>query len=214
MSDKLAVPSRRLLARILAQPERVKAVQALPPRALLALIDRVGLEDAGEIVAMATVEQLERMFDDDLWRSPKPGEDERFDPARFSLWLEVLLEAGSAFAADPLAELDEGLLAVALQAHVLVIDLDELVLTAIDPQLEKALESGPSVEFDQYRAIGRRHDGWDTLVAALTTLDERHPDVLRRLLERLCRAASEWIADNGGPCHVLTSEEMLGEGPP
>jgi hypothetical protein len=211
MTDKLAVASPTLLSRILVQPQLVKAVQALPPPALLALIDHVGLEDAGEIVAMATVEQLERMFDDDLWRSPKPGEDERFDPARFGLWLEVMLEAGSTFAADRLAELDEGLVAVAFDAQLLVIDLDELVLTMIDPALEKALENGPYLDFDQYRVIARRADGWDTLAAALTSLDERHPGVLRRVLERLCRASSEWIADNGGLCNVLTAVEMLAE---
>jgi hypothetical protein len=211
MSHNLAVPSRRLLTRLLDQPQLVKAVQALPPRALLAAIDQVGLEDAGEIVALATVEQLGRIFDEDLWRAPEPGEDERFDPARFSLWLEVMLEAGATFAADRLAQLDEELLALALHALVLVIDLDELVLTAIDPELERALEDAPHLEFDQYRVIARRDDGWDTLTAALTALDERHGSMLRRLLERLCRASSEWIADNGGLCQVLTSVEMLQE---
>lgn len=209
MSDKLRVPSRTLLSRLLDEPHIVRAVQALPPRALLQLVDQIGLEDAGEIVALATTEQLETMFDEDLWRSSKPGADERFDAARFGLWLEVLLEAGEAFAADKLANLDEELLALALHAEVLVIDLDELVLSAIEPELEKALDSGPSLDFDQYRVIGRRPEGWDTLAAALTAFDERHPGLLRRLCDRLCRASSEWIADNGGLCQVLTSAEML-----
>jgi hypothetical protein len=211
MNDKLAVPSRRLLSRILDQPQLVKAVQALPPRALLGLIDHVGLEDAGEIVSMATVAQLERMFDEDLWRSAKPGEDERFDPARFGLWLEVMLEAGPAFAADRLAEMNEDLVGLALHGLVLVIDLDELALSAIDAQLEKALEDGPYVELGEFRVIGLRPDGWDTLAAVLTALDERHPETLRRLLVRLCKASSEWIWDNGGLCNVLTSTEMLEE---
>jgi Family of unknown function (DUF6178) len=211
MNDKLAVPSRTLLSRILDEPQIVQAVQALPPPALLQLIDQVGLADAGEIVALATTGQLEKMFDEDLWRSAAPGADERFDPARFGLWLEVMLEAGEAFAADTLANLDEELLALALHAELVVIDLDELVLTAIEPELEKALESEPYLDFDQYRALGRRMEGWDTLGAALTALDQRHPGLLRRLLERLGRASGEWIADNGGLCQVLTSIEMLEE---
>src|SRR6476659_6368681 len=112
MSDKLIVPSRALLTRLLDEPGLVRAVQALPPRALLQLIDQVGLEDAGELVALATTDQLERIFDEDLWRSSAPGADERFDPARFALWLEVMLEAGEAFAADTLAGLDEELVAL------------------------------------------------------------------------------------------------------
>src|SRR5262245_34900528 len=126
MTNELAAPSRKLLSRILERPGLVKAVQALPARALLGVIDQIGLEDAGELVAMATIEQLQHMFDDDLWRSPRPGEEERFDPARFAVWLEVLLEAGDAVLADKLAALDQTLLALALHARVLVLDLDEL----------------------------------------------------------------------------------------
>jgi Family of unknown function (DUF6178) len=211
MNHKLAVPSRKLLSRLLDQPRLVQAVQAMPPRALLRLIDHVGLEDAGEIVALATTRQLERMFDEDLWRAGRPGEDERFDPARFGLWLEVMLEAGEPFTADKLADLPEDLLALALDAQVLVIDLDELAISAIDEQLEKLLENGPCLDFGPHRAIARQVEGWDALAAALTALDERHPDVLRRLLERLCHASSEWIRDNGGLHHVLTSVEMLEE---
>ena len=54
---------RTLLEGILDQPELMRAVQALPPASLLRLIDRVGLEDAGELVALTTVDQLRRVFD-------------------------------------------------------------------------------------------------------------------------------------------------------
>ncbi|HZS39792.1 MAG TPA: DUF6178 family protein [Polyangia bacterium] len=211
MNDKLAVRSRKALARLLEQPRLVEKVQALPPRALLGLIDHVGLEDAGELVALATVEQLARIFDEDLWRSARAGEDERFDPARFGLWLEIMLEAGEAFAADRLAALPEDLLALALHAVVLVIDLDEVTLSVVDDQLEKALESGPYLDVGGYRVIARSWDGWDALGAALGALDEHHGEALRRLLERLFRTTTEWIADNGGLCNVFTSEELLHE---
>jgi hypothetical protein len=59
--------------------------------------------------------------------------------------------------------------------------------------------------------IARRPDGWDALTAVLTALDERHPDELRCMPVRLCNASSEWIADNGGLCNILTSVEMLEE---
>src|SRR5437899_3187478 len=138
---------RTLLARILEQPGLVSAVQALPPAALLRLIDRVGLEDAGELVALATVEQLRRVFDEDVWRSARPGEDERFDAARFTLWLEVMVEAGERFAADKLAELPEDEVALALHHQVLVISLDELALLISEGEGQvppaKAVEDTP-----------------------------------------------------------------------
>jgi len=119
---RIAPPApRALLSRILDQPDLVAAVQALPARALGRLIDHVGLEDCGEIVALATTDQLRRIFDDDLWRTRRPGQDESFDADRFTLWLEVMLEAGEDFAAEKLAELPEDLVTLALARQVLVI---------------------------------------------------------------------------------------------
>jgi hypothetical protein len=208
MANSLTTQPRRLLQRILDRPDIVAAVRALEPRALLRLVDEVGLEDAGELVALATREQLERVFDEDLWTSAAPGKDEELDGARFLLWLEVLLEAGEAACADKLAEMSEDLLLLALHRHVVVIDLDEMALS-ITGEDEQALEDSPNVEIDNYRAIGRRLEGWDALSTILLALDERHPDLIRRVLERLWRAYSEWIWDNGGLAQVLTSAEML-----
>jgi len=73
--------SGHLLARILDEPTLVAAAQSLPAQALGKVISHVGLEDAGEIVALATTSQLESIFDDDLWRSPSPGKDGTFDAA-------------------------------------------------------------------------------------------------------------------------------------
>src|SRR5512144_1122618 len=97
--------ARALVSRILEEPGLAQAVRGLEPRTLGRLIDHVGLEDAGEIVALASTAQLTAVFDEDLWRSDRPGEDERFDAARFAVWLEVLLEVGERFAARKLVEL-------------------------------------------------------------------------------------------------------------
>jgi hypothetical protein len=204
---------RQLVTRILEEPALVRAVQSLGPRALHALVERVGLEDAGELVALATVEQLERVFDEDLWKAARAGEDERFDAARFLVWLEIMREAGDAFAADTLATMSADLVAMALHQHVHVIDLDALAVDMSerddDALVEKALDSGLHHELGQYRVIARRHDGWDAIVNVLATLEQRHGDDFDRLLERLCHASSEYIDDNGGLYRVLTSEEML-----
>jgi hypothetical protein len=207
--------SRALLSRILDQPNLVAAVQALPAQALGKLIDHVGLEDSGEIVALATTEQLRRIFDDDLWRSECPGKDEEFHAERFALWLEIMLEAGEEFAAQRLAELPEDLVTLALQKHLLVINIDELALAMSgrqsreDALLEKALESCLGEEIGEFRIISRRHDGWDAILSVLLALDRNHHDFLQRVLERCCWVAAEFIEENGGLFDVLNSEDML-----
>ena len=80
----------RLLRHVLERPELVREVRELRPAELGKLIDFVGLEGAGELVALATTEQLERVFDEDLWTSERAGEDPHFDSKRFATWLEVI----------------------------------------------------------------------------------------------------------------------------
>src|SRR5215831_6836134 len=116
-----ALPSTQLLTRILERPGLVAAVRELPGAVLGKLIDRIGLEDAGELVALASTAQLERVFDDDLWRADRAGGDETFRPERFVLWLRVMAEAGEAQLVQRLGELPQDLLALAVHRLVLVL---------------------------------------------------------------------------------------------
>jgi hypothetical protein len=206
--------ARTLLARVLESPELPTQIQALPGPVLGKLIAHVGLEDAGELVALATTEQLAQVFDEDLWQSPAIGQDERFDSERFLVWLSILLEAGERSVAARLAELPQDLLTLAFQRHVLVLSEDELraELTAEDDEAEaaeKAFESCLSEEIDDYQLIWRGGDGWDDVLSALLAFDRDHHDLAVELLERCARHSREYIDDNGGLYEVLTSEEML-----
>ncbi|PTL82013.1 DUF6178 family protein [Vitiosangium sp. GDMCC 1.1324] len=209
--------TRSLLYRILESPEQVSALQHLPPPTLARLIHHVGLEDAGELVALATTQQLARIFDEDLWRSTRPGREERFDAERFGLWLEVLLEMGADRAAARLAEMDEDFVTFALSGQLLVLDLDMLTMDRLrsaegqedEALVDKALESSLSHELDRFLLISRKPESWDAVLSVLVALDESHHELLTRLLERCCHHASEYIEDNGGLYAVLTTAEQL-----
>jgi len=211
------VDTRSLLYRILENPEQVSALQQLPAPALTRLIHHVGLEDAGELVALATTQQLARIFDEDLWRSERPGRQERFDAERFGLWLEVMLEMGADRAAARLAEMDEDFVTFALSGQLLVLDLDVLTMERLRPGegredealVDKALESSLSHELDRFLLIARRPESWDAVLSVLVALDESHHELLTRLLERCCHQAAEFIEDNGGLYAVLTTAEQL-----
>jgi len=207
---------RQLLTRILEEPELVGLIQGLEAPVLSQLIQHIGLEDSGELVALATTEQLERIFDEDLWRSARPGKDETFDAERFALWLQVMLEAGVEFTAQKLSELDEDLVTLAVCKHVLVVDMDALSgrmstnsRSDEDDLTDKALESCLSEEFAEYQLIAKDPMSWDALLSVLVELDKNHHDFLTRLLDRCCYLSTEYIEDNGGLYNVLTSEEML-----
>ncbi len=208
-----ATSTGRLLTALLDSPALVQQLRALPAPAVGNLVRRIGLEDAGEVLALLSVDQLTLLLDDVLWHSDAPGTDESFDLRRFVTWLEVMLEAGDAFVADRLAELSEDLLTLAVSRFALVFDLEEVEAEASSRDegelVEKALDSSLCQEIDSHLLIARHHDGWDALVTALVALDERHNDVLNRILHRCWQAAHEQLDDAGGMYALLTAEDVL-----
>ena len=207
-------PSTALLLRILEEPRLVAAVRALPGAELGKLIDRIGLEDAGELVALASTAQLERVFDDDLWHADRVGGDETFRPERFALWLRVMLEAGEDALVRRLCELPQDLVALAVHRLVLVMDMDVLadMLHFADEEAEElagALENAAVEEWEEFRLIARDPDVWEDVWNALLLLDRDHHDRLRAILERCRDISTEYISGQGGLFQVLTADEML-----
>jgi hypothetical protein len=210
--------SQSLLNQILSRPNWIQVIQKLDAHILSQLIHHIGLEDSGELVALATTEQLTKIFDDDLWKNESPGQEEKLDIDRFSVWLEILFEIGEEFAVQKITEMDEDFLVMALSQQVLVIDVEQLAIQVsgrggnrsaqIDLE-EKVLESSLHHEFEEYRIISRRSEGWDTILTLLVALDRDHHSFLRRILDRCAYLSSEFIDDNGGLFQVLTAEEML-----
>ena len=206
--------STQLLLRILDRPELLAAVRELPAPVLGRLIDRVGLEDAGELVALASSEQLQGVFDQDLWRAAAPGEDETFQPERFALWLEILFEGGEDFLIEQLCALPRDLLALAVHRLLLVVDMDALGRRFSEPgedfeRIERALDAALFDEWQEFRLLARDSMHWDVVWAALLALDRDHHELLRAILEQCCALSSEYSDERGGLYAVLTSAEML-----
>jgi hypothetical protein len=202
-----------LLAQLLDDPQLAPQLRALPAPVLRQVILRIGLEDAGELVALSSLEQLREVFDEDLWRSPRPGQDDAFDAARFCTWLEVLLEAGDAFVADRLAELSEDFLFFAFSRLLRALDAAEVAASIRDDDeaglLDKVLEADACQELGDFLVVPRIENGWDAVWTALLALDERHPDLLRAILQRCWLATREQAEGAGGLYEVLTGEEQL-----
>jgi hypothetical protein len=108
---------RGALDRILNTPGLENVIPRLRPDLLHRVIQTCGLEDCGEIVALATPEQLASIFDLDLWRAARAGRDEQFDADRFGVWLEVLVENGAAAAAQKVAGMDVALVIAVLRGR-------------------------------------------------------------------------------------------------
>ena len=177
----------RALQRILDTPQLAKAVPQLPAELLHRVIQRHGLEDSAEIVALATPEQLARVFDLDLWQRDRAGLDEHFDPERFGTWLHVLLEGGEESAARILAGMAPGLLIAGFAQHVRVFDM--------------GTDLPSTCELGGYRLLARRDDAWEPVVDALMVLEQAEPVRFHHVMAG-CRALSNSKPEESG-MHVL-----------
>lgn len=209
--------TRSLLNSLIELPDLPRTIQELPAQTFAALIRKVGVEDSGELVALATTEQLVRAFDEDLFVSERPGERESLDVGRFIVWLEVLLEAGDEVAAQRIAELDEDFVAHAL-GGVLVVVAEDALRDRLDSGdedearlVDKSLESALTEELDGYLLIARRHDGWDAAISLVLALDRDHRALLERLLDRLANVGSTQLDDLEAFSTLLSEGESLAE---
>src|SRR6185437_2737081 len=72
---------------ILAEPEAARLVPLLPVQELYYAIEEVGLADAGELVALASPEQVQGLIDLDAW------ERDHLDEAKMRGFIDALVEA-------------------------------------------------------------------------------------------------------------------------
>ncbi len=208
--------SRGLVARLLDAPDLATGLRALPPPSFGALVRKVGVEDAGELLALATTEQIVAAFDEDLFANAAPGEREAFDPGRFAVWLEVLLEAGDEALAGRFVELSEDFAVHALSSLVWVFDDDALRARMREggddaDAADKALESALSEEIDGYLLVAREPAGWDAVLSLVLALDRDHRDFLVRILDRCVDVASPLLDDLDELATRLTEAESLAE---
>jgi Family of unknown function (DUF6178) len=200
-SDKPArrdeTDGRGLLDRILNTPSLEHVIPRLRPDLLHRVIQTCGLEDCGEIVALATPEQLARVFDLDLWRAAKAGLDEQFDADRFGVWLEVLLESGAAAAAQKLAGIDVDLVIAGLAQHALVYDIAAVTpyettdgeLITFYADAIRVFDDGLKFDVGGYLLLAKRADSWEAIVEVLMSLDAGFPDYFHQVMQG-CRTLS------------------------
>jgi len=201
-----------VLDRILGTPHLARVVPQLQPELLHRVIRSVGLQDCGELVALATPDQLARVFDLDLWRTSRPGLDEQFDADRFGLWLEVLVESSASVAAGKLAEMNLDLVVAGLAQHVRVFDpasfMPSVTIDGEEMAAARPGDDGVRCEVGGYLVTARGIGSWDAILAVLIALDAEHPACFHRVM-RGCRTLSNSRPEVDGLHDLLTYPEQV-----
>lgn len=81
-----ALPAKQRADALIEHPRAAELVAQLPVQDFYYLVKDLGLADAGELLALATAEQLQGCLDLDVW------DKDRVDLPRLRAWMEVLLE--------------------------------------------------------------------------------------------------------------------------
>jgi Family of unknown function (DUF6178) len=202
--------SRPLLDRLLNTPDLARIVPRLQPDVLHRVIQRCGLEDSAELVALATPEQLAGILDVDIWRVRAPAVDEEFDADRFGVWLQVLMEAGAPIAAQKLVALDLELVIAGFARLAAVFDhLAVSGFTTLDGEHRpgRVLHGGPVSEIGGYVIEARRRSAWDAIVDLLVFLDAEHREYFQRLM-RGCVRLSNGPREADGFHNLLEDREQ------
>lgn len=190
---RYAPSERDLFHRILNTPHLEQVIPRLQPEVLHRALQKFGLEDCGELVSLATPEQLARVFDLDLWRAAQPGLDEQFDADRFGVWLEVLLEFGAEAAARKLAGIDAELVITGVAQHALVFDRAAVssyeTLEGVRIEVSHSGDDGLTSDIGGYALAARRTDSWEAIVEVLMSLEAGHSPYFHQVM-RGCRMLS------------------------
>jgi hypothetical protein len=215
MKHEGSVPQKRqerrtVLARILDTPHLEHVVPRLQPDLLHRVIQSCGLEDCGELVMLATPQQLTRIFDLDLWRSAEPGMGELFDADRFGVWLEVLAEFDATMAAQKLAQMDAEIVITGLSQHARVLDCSVVTPYRTTDGIEFngiRQPDGLTCDIGGYRLIAKRSDSWEAMVDILISLDAEHPDYFHQVMSG-CRALSNSGRELDGLDDLLSDDHQ------
>jgi hypothetical protein len=208
LSKKLTISSKLSLRNIVENPALPAVLGHMQPKTLARLVDRVGLNDAAEIMALVPVRNLLRALDEAVWKSPRPGASQEFDPAEFVGWLQIWIGVDDLFVAERLAAINDEYLAMCLSSVLLVdgsassgfaADLSEYAVYSHAPGEPGYTDCSKS---DCYAIYGHFlvrppfEDDWEIIRAALDALWRHEPDRLLHVLGTL--ASSESMHNSAG----------------
>jgi hypothetical protein len=152
---------------------------------------------------------LASVLDLDLWRSARPGHDERFDTERFGEWLELLVDAGDTVAAQTVAAMDEHLVVGGLSRYVRVFDAAAIATPPDgEPPDIDATSHRPECEVGGYLVRGITADGWDAIMALLLALEADHHERFHAVM-RECRRLSDSTPEVDGLDNLLMEPDQL-----
>ncbi|HEX3836012.1 MAG TPA: DUF6178 family protein [Steroidobacteraceae bacterium] len=188
MPTKQLSRETRSLRAVLDNPALPALIQSLPARDLAQLCARIGIGDAAQIMALAPAERLVQALEVSVWKTPRPGMSEVFDPRELIEWIGAWLEIGETFTAQRLAAVpDENLMLYLSQlASVSTTAMWGFERSTEIEDLDRIYApSHDETTYGPYVVSARQHEDWEILRGSLDAMWADAPERLLHLLSQL-----------------------------
>lgn len=145
-----AIPAKERVDALLSHAQAPQLVRTMDPQALYSLIHEAGVNDAYELVWMASGEQVQAMVDFDCWTR------DTLDLERFADWLDLLLQRDDDGFREMIEAMDPETIVIWLREHVQVFfwEQDVDLLDMIDAPVMTSPDGVYAIVVPEEEAIG------------------------------------------------------------
>ena len=144
------IPAKERVDALLSHPQASQLVRTMDPQALYSLIHEAGVNDAYELVWMASGDQVQAMVDFDCWTR------DTLDMERFADWLDLLLQRDDDGFSEMMEAMDPETIVIWLREHVQVFFWEEDVdlLDMIDAPVMTSPDGVYAIVVPEEESIG------------------------------------------------------------
>jgi hypothetical protein len=154
----MGLPAKRRLELILERPDAQSVTAALDANDFFHTIQEIGPDDSVPLLALASLEQVNHLFDIEWWRR------DTLEPAKALAWIERLSRAGGTALLEWLSNADFELLVSLFKQWISLDTAPE------DIDLVEAVESLPPRTLDNHYFWESRYPQFDHLITELLTV--------------------------------------------
>jgi hypothetical protein len=194
--ELMSLPAKRRLKLIVERPDAQSVVAALDVNDFFYTVQEIGAEDSLPLLALASIEQMNHLFDIEWWRK------DTVEPAKALTWIERLRKAGGSKLLEWLSAADFELLVSLFKRWI------EVGIAPEDIDLVEAAEQLPPMTIDNLYFWESRYPQYDDLIThLLTTIFETNYGFFKELMNNVLYASTPEVEESAHQFHRARLED-------
>ena len=194
--ELMNIPAKRRLKLIVERPDAQSVVAALDANDFFHTVQEIGADDALPLLALASFEQMNHLFDIEWWRR------DTLEPAKALIWIERLRRTGGSQLLEWLRRVDFELLVSLFKRWIVVNIAPE------DIDMVEAAEKLPSKTIDDLHFWESRYPQYDDLITdLLTKIFETNYGFFRELMNSVLYASVPDLEESAYHFHRARLED-------